>query len=301
MTATKFKAKIKNFIICWAILGMPGINLAQGPPIHTDTPIMLGVQGRGLRTFAKIIRQTTHAQGDVTLENEQKATLWITPVAVPYNFLNDRIQLGILLPFLNLQVTSQFREVSSSGLGDIQLFFKYLILQHDRKNETIRVASKIGMKLPTGDETKVPPLGTGSTDFFITSVAAWIKDRAGVYLEGIYRFNTSHESLDYGNSFSYNLAFGFRLLPAVYETYPARQLNGFVEINGTTSNKNKLRNTKLNDSGGTVIFFSPGLQYIGGRRWLIETSLQIPLVKDLNGTQLASDWTVLLGSRILIF
>ncbi len=33
--------------------------MAQGPPINTDTPIMLGVQGRGVRTFVKIIRRDT--------------------------------------------------------------------------------------------------------------------------------------------------------------------------------------------------------------------------------------------------
>ncbi len=63
----------------------------------------------------------------------------------------------------------------------------------------------------------------------------------GRLLEGIYNLHTSHNQVDFGNSFSYNLAFGYRLLPAVYETYPSPQLNGFVEINGTARPSRKFK------------------------------------------------------------
>ncbi|RMF60289.1 MAG: transporter, partial [Calditrichaeota bacterium] len=49
------------------------------------------------------------------------------------------------------------------------------------------------------------------------------------------------------------------------------------------------------------IFLSPGLQYVGGRRWLIEASVQFPIVNEPNGTQLGTDWTVSLGTRVLLF
>lgn len=83
---------------------------AQGPPINTDTPIMLGLEGRGVRTFAK-----------------------------------------------------------------------YLLDQRDRKLETFRVASKVTIKLPSGDENKSPSLGSGSTDYAFSTVAGWIKNRIGLY------------------------------------------------------------------------------------------------------------------------
>ncbi|MFQ5824899.1 MAG: hypothetical protein ACE5JB_12650, partial [bacterium] len=132
-------------------------------------------------------------------------------------------------------------------------------------------------------------------------VAGWIEGRVGVYLEGIYNLNTSKGPVDFGNSVSYNFAFGYRLLPAVYEMYPSPQLNGFLEINGTTMYKNTINAQKVNDSGGTTIFLSPGLQYVGGRRWLVEATVQIPIMTEPNGTQLATDWTVSFGTRILIF
>ena len=278
-------------------------SFAQGPPINTDTPIMLGLQGRGLRAFGKIIRKATLLKdGDEIADPlEQRVTVWITPVAVPYNLFKDKFQLGVIIPFMKVDLNTSGKDISSSGIGDLRLFAKYLVYQYDRKNKTIRVASKAGVKLPTGAEKDVPALGTGSTDFFFTTVAGWVEGRVGVYLEGIYNLNTSKGSVDFGNSFSYNLAFGYRLLPAVYEIYPSPQLNAYLEINGTTAAKSEVNGVTNENSGGTTIFLSPGIQYVGGRRWLIEASLQYPIVNEPNGTQLGTDWTVSFGARILIF
>ncbi|NIR47926.1 transporter, partial [candidate division KSB1 bacterium] len=222
-------------------------------------------------------------------------------IAVPYNLFSDKFQVAVIAPFLNVNFDSRNQNFSSFGIGDMRLFAKYLVYQFDRKNETIRVASKAGIKLPTGNEKESPPLGTGSTDYFFTTVAAWIKKRIGIYLEGIYNLNTSKGRVDFGNSVAYNLAFGYRLLPAIYETYPSPQLNAFLEINGTTTDTNSISGQEVKDLGGTIIFLSPGIQYVGGRRWLLEASVQIPVVNKPNGTRLATDWTASFGTRILLF
>ena len=276
---------------------------AQGPPINTDTPIMLGLEGGGIRTFAKFVRRTTLLQdGDeIPDDMDRQVTVRVTPIAIPYNLFSDRFQMGVIVPFVDVDFESTVQDMSSFGIGDMRVFAKYLLYQRDRKKETFRIASKAGVKFPTGDENKMPALGSGSTDYFFSTVAGWIKDRSGIYLEGIYNLNTSHNQVDFGNSFAYNLAFGYRLLPAVYETYPSPQLNGFLEINGTTTAKSEVNGVTNEDSGGTTIFLSPGLQFVGGRRWLVEASLQIPIVNEPNGTQLATDWTLSIGTRILLF
>ncbi len=277
--------------------------LAQGPPINTDTPIMLGLEGSGIRAFAKFVRKATLLQDGKEIADalDRDVTVRITPLAVPYNLLSDRFQVGVVIPFMNIDLDSRLQDISSTGIGDVSIFAKYLLYQHDRKLETFRVGVKATIKLPSGDENTSPALGTGSTDYAFSMVAGWLKNRVGVYWEGIYSQNTSHGQTDFGNSFAYNLAFGYRLLPTVYETYPSPQLNGFLEINGTTAGRNKVNGEEIADSGGTTVFLSPGLQYVGGRRWLIEASFQYPAINEPNGTQLATDWTVSVGTRILIF
>jgi len=278
--------------------------LAQGPPINTDTPIMLGVSGGGVRSFGKITRKATLLRDGKEIANisDRSVTSWVTPLAIPYNLYSDKFQIGVILPYVNIDLDDKMTgDVSSSGIGDIKLSAKYLVYQLDRKNKTVRVASKVGVKFPTGDEDTQPSLGKGSTDYFFSTVAGWVEKRVGVYIEGIYNVNTSRDSLDFGNSFTYNLALGYRLLPAVYETYPSPQINGYLELNGTTVAKSEVNGAKDDNSGGTTLFLSPGLQYVGGRGWLVETSFQYPFVNEPNGTQLAVDWTLSFGARVLIF
>ena len=102
---------------------------AQGPPINTDTPIMLGLQGRGIRTFGKIIRKATLLKdGDEIADPlEQRVTVWITPVAVPYNLFKDKFQLGVIIPFMKVDLNTSGKDISSSGIGDLRVFAKYLV------------------------------------------------------------------------------------------------------------------------------------------------------------------------------
>ena len=293
---------IKVVLSCAILLPLTDA-LAQGPPINTDTPIMLGVSGGGVRSFGKITRKATLLRDGKEIADtlDRSVTSWVTPVAIPYNLYSDKLQIGVILPYVNIALDKTTGDISSSGIGDIKVSAKYLVYQLDRKNKTVRVASKAGVKLPTGNEDTQPALGTGSTDYFISTVAGWIEKRVGMYIEGIYNVNTSRDSLDFGNSFSYNLALGYRLLPAVYETYPSPQINGYLELNGTTVAKKEVNGAKVDNSGGTILLLSPGLQYIGGRGWLVETSFQYPIINEPNGTQLATDWTLSFGTRVLVF
>jgi len=276
---------------------------AQGPPIHTDTPIMLGLAGRGVRTFAKVISRERLIDDGETIDNpdRREVTVIQVPVVVPYNLFSERVQVGIIAPFANVDARTVMTSRSSSGLADVRVFGKYLLYQRDGLNETFRVATKAGVKFPSGDGSKIPPLGTDSTDAFMTVVAGWVRGRTGIYGEGIYNINTSNDSIEIGDSVAYNLAFGFRVSPADYGVYPARQLNLFMELNGTTHTRSARAGARIEDSGGTLLLLSPGLQYVGGRNWLVEGSVQVPIVDETNGRQLATSWTTLVGIRVLLF
>ncbi len=44
------------------------------------------------------------------------------------------------------------------------------------------------------------------------------------------------------------------------------------------------------NSGGNLIFVSPGVRGVFGGRWAAAISVGIPIVQDLNGTQSESEW-----------
>ena len=277
--------------------------LAQGPPIVTDTPIMLGLEGRGLRTFVKYIylgRQPNLGyEDDVTVI--PRVLVRITPVVIPYNLFSDRFQLGVILPLMRIRRTEIAKQRISSGIGDVRLFVKYMLLQWDRHQETLRLAAKATVKLATGATDAVPALGSGSTDFLVSTVAGWIKKRVGLYAEGIYQFSGEFGQLAYGDMMAANLALGYRLLPAIYRRYPTPQLNGFVEINATFTKRSRMNGAVIHNTGGTLVLISPGLQYVGGRRWLVEASWQWPIIHHPKGLQPVMSWQFLLGTRILLF
>jgi hypothetical protein len=275
---------------------------AQGPPIHTDTPIMLGIQGRGARTFLRVVRKDKLLRDgeEIPDPRNRTTTSHLTPLAVPYN-LATTFQVGVLIPFLTRNLESTAGDQSNTGLGDVSVFAKKLIVQVDRKQETFRVAVKGIVKFPTGDRDSTPALGTGSFDFGATTVAGWIKGRWGLYGEGIYFHNTSSGDVDHGDRFGYNAAVGFRALPVIYERYPSPQLNVYLELNGTIQGRTEIGGAENPDSGGAELLLAPGLQFVGGRRWLVEGSVQVPIMNDPNGTQLATAWTATIGARVLLF
>ncbi len=274
------------------ILLMPfSYTLAQGPPINTDSPILLGISGAGVRSFVKVIKKSSQ---------DEDLTVTVLPVVIPYN-VTTRLLVGSVFPYFNKELDTNTGSISSSGFGDTKLFAKYVVHQIDKRQETIRFVVKSSVTLPTGDEDAEPILGDGTTDYSLGVVAGWIKPRVALETEAVYSLNTSRRGMNYGDSFIYNLALGYRLSPAVYERYPSPRVNVYLELNGLTTKRDELKGLSLENSGGTTLLLSPGIQYVGGRKWLVEGSIQFPIVENLNESQLETDIIASLGLRILLF
>ena len=246
-----------------------------------------------MRTFAKVVRVSNGRL-------DAKATTTLLPFAIPYNATKDAV-VGVVVPTVFKEMQQGVGTTSSSGLGDISLFAKYVVFQVDGHQQTFRLAPKVVVKLPTGDETEAPALGTGSTDVSIGGVAAWLKGRTGVYSDWLYHVSGTANGRAFGNGLIYNAAFAYRLQPAVYKTYPTRQTNVFLEFNGSWRDHDRLDGQTVADSGGHVILIAPGIQYIPLSRLLVEASLQMPMLVNLGGRQMEPDWAASLGARFLLY
>tara|TARA_R110001592_G_scaffold15702_1_gene67990 strand:- start:1891 stop:2157 length:267 start_codon:yes stop_codon:yes gene_type:complete len=66
---------------------------AQGSPIFTETPILLGLDGGGMRTFGRLIVK-------------ENATVYVQPLAIPYN-LGSKTQIGIVGRFIKINRTNR--------------------------------------------------------------------------------------------------------------------------------------------------------------------------------------------------
>ncbi|MCH7765263.1 MAG: hypothetical protein IH916_01745, partial [Acidobacteria bacterium] len=56
---------------------------------------------------------------------------------------------------------------------------------------------------------------------------------------------------------------------------------------------------KLPDTGGNLVFLSPGIEFMASNRVVLEFSSPIPVGRDLNGSQLKPTSSFILGIRWL--
>jgi len=238
---------------------------AQGPPITTETPVMLGLEGNGIRTFGKFI-------------SKENATIYVQPIAVPYN-ITSKFQVGGIFPFK--LVTPKGAE-TTAGFADMTVFAKYQLYKKDGKAKTFRVLGMVKQTFPTGKTSSSPAIGSGLSQTYIGLVIGKLTTKQGLYADFGYNITNKNAS----DSFLYNVSLGLPLLP---HKYPQKQLNSYLEFNG-----NYVFDPKVH-----TLFIAPGLQFIPGRRILFETSFQIPIVQN-NITTNKTKYMVLLGTRFLL-
>ncbi|PCJ91225.1 MAG: hypothetical protein COA50_16650 [Flavobacteriaceae bacterium] len=237
---------------------------AQGPPITTETPIMLGLDGSGIRTFGKYI-------------SKKNTNIYVQPIGIPYN-ITPKFQVGGTFPFKF--VTPNGAE-TTGGLSDIAIFTKYQLYKKDGTAKTFRVLAHIKQSFPTGKTSSLPMIGSGIYQTYVGLIIGKISSVIGIYGDFGYNITSNNAS----DNFLYNFSIGVPLLP---QKYPQRQINTFLEFNG-----NYLIAPKEH-----TFLISPGLQFIPGRRILFETSFQVPIVQN-NITTNKINYMILLGTRFL--
>lgn len=261
------KKKLKSyFILSLLTLVLCHEAEAQGPPIFTETPLMLGLEGGGIRTFGKYI-------------SKENVTVYMHPIAVPYG-ITSKWQVGWIVPLVNIAPKGMD---SRFGLGDVKVFTKFQVHQKDGKGKTFRTLLKLTESIPSGNTTDAPALGSGASQIAMGVVSGYITTKYGIYTEVAYNL-TSNRLPD---NLIYNVALGYPLLP---QKYPPKQINLFLELNGNF----------ITDISSNSLFISPGVQYIVGKRLLFETGIQLPLTEEVDDTQ-KTNFMYTLGTRVLIF
>ena len=263
-------------------------------PIFGASPRTQFFLGTAVRSFG--LFQKSEGGG-----NELNA--WTVPAIFSYALVTDAT-LTLTVPYINKQLETPGVIFNASGIGDISLIGKYRFYRRDLPFGRDQFALIGGLEFPSGSTSegpgiKVAPalqLGSGGVDG-IVGVAAGTTRRS-YSIEGSLRGKINSEAKDFqfGNALLYDLYLAYQTYPE-WPTPPA-QLNFSVEFNGRTSADNEVEGRKV-DTGGTVLFISPGVQYIVNTNLLFETGVQIPIVNDFPSGRLEPDFTVLFGFRFI--
>ncbi len=202
---------------------------------------------------------------------------------------------------------------SSSGFGDAVLLGQY----STPLVNAAELALLFGVKAPTGDihvkdadgerfETEMQP-GSGSWDFLVGTAVSKSTENLGYHAAIFYsRTTEGAQSTEIGDALSYGVAVTYS--PHSHGNHAHGEThhhhdnapvgwNFMVELHGETRDKKRISGHVEGNTGGTLVFLSPGIRAtIGGVN--ASLSLGLPVISNLNGEQTDADYRIVAGMSL---
>ncbi len=284
------------------LCGWTGTTLAAPVTFNTALPV-----GKGEFVFREqfVFARASEASGSATQDRDVFAALSV----LGYGGNGDLALFGVL-PYLDkqLEVSANGQRISreSSGFGDLTLFGRYTVFRDDVPGRTFHIAPFVGLKIPTGEDDerdqlgRLPQplqLGSGSWDPFIGIVGTYQTLDFEVDAQLSFQANTEANDFEFGDVARLDGSLQYRLWPRNLGEGVPSFLYAVLEANLIYQDRNRINGIEDPDSGGTLLFLTPGLQYVT-RRWIAEGVVQLPAMQNLNGTALEDDYIVRAGFRV---
>ena len=271
------------------------------------------LNGLGFRTFASVseMRLEPEDPGDGASVLRRR----VMPLSIVYG-VRPRVSIVAVLPFVDTTLTApgpagSLQVGGDAGLGDALFLTKWRIFGRDRSRGTFRLAVEGGIKAPTGSTALrddagsrlAPPLqrGSGSWDPTVALMATYAPGagRARWIFSGDvgYIATTEANGFEFGDGVAFDGMVKYRVHPA---RYPGRDTFLLVELNGRWQDRAMGQGAVVADSGGHVVYLSPGVQVLLRQNVILEGGVQWPIRRRFRGAQLEPQFTVLIGARYII-
>jgi len=298
----------KNLTLAICFLVVPASIV--GAPINVDSALTVA---KGLSIFRAQIRFTRKSgdpsPSDRIVEVTKLSTLLLHGITARFIVIES---LPLFSKKLTLTPQPQGERIvrESAGFGDLTVLGKYRFFTRDKPGQTTRASVVAGLKFPTGRSDKkdiiglIPPpiqSGTGSWDFpfgLLFSSASTQRELDIVFRAKINRTNDA--GFKFGNIFLHDLAYQHRISTHKDAKKPQSVpsfLYAVIEANGKLAQKNKNNDVVDDNTGGYLLFISPGILYVS-TRFALEASIQIPTIQNLNGEQPKTRFSLVAGIRV---
>lgn len=175
---------------------------------------------------------------------------------------------------------------TAGGIGDAELTAVWMHNIVRNEGQFYNGGFSFGLKMPTGrnklqragermDEHLQP--GTGAWDWQIGLALARVTCSSVIFTSAYYRINgTNNFHYHYGNAWLVNFGTQKDLIS---------RLTGSLQLNGRYSNRDRDDQILANNTGGTLLYLSPGLHLNLAGSAGISMALQIPVYHKLFGNQ----------------
>ena len=215
--------------------------------------------------------------------------------------ITDNLSVTVQVPYVDIN-TRQVEEEEfigqherSNDIGDIITFGKYRFY-----NKLFGATAILGIKAPTGKTDKRDKLGnrfepeeqpgTGSTDWIFGM--ALNKGLGRFTIDGsiLYQLKgTGSQDYEFGDIVRVNIDGAYTVKER--GSYPGLEL--LAGINAQFAGKDHQNAEEIRDTGGTTIFFSPGLSSQITENISSSISVPLPILQNLGGNHQEVDYLVL--------
>ncbi|MFQ5455511.1 MAG: transporter [Nitrospirota bacterium] len=206
--------------------------------------------------------------------------------AVDYEIIfgiTEDISLTARLPYI---IEKRDNAKTSQGIGEAAFRGKYQVYKKDRLGAQDKVALIYGLKIPTGDKDKTPPLGSGSFDHIFGISLGHESTTLYGFATGRYLLNSSSDNKDKGDRVIIDIAFGFRPWLRPYRSWDFVLL---IENSYIVSYKDEINGIREKGSGGEELFSGPTFLW-SIRNLMVKGGIQFSIWEDLNGNQDETDF-----------
>ena len=297
-------------ILAAATLGFGSALAAAGPQLASAGPITffttLPVSTGGL--FLMDI--TNPATTTVTSPSGHGDGLALSEILDIGYGVTPKLQLFALIPwFVHKSLTDTAPNGSransgSNGFGDTLFLARYTLIGFEHAESALRIAPIMGLKTPTvvSDTgfSKIPrPLqpGSGTWDPLAGLTLVWQTVDWEFDADAGYRVNTTADHFRFGNEVFADGSVQYRLWPFQIGAGNSGFIYATLDSNFLGQGKNRVNGRADPNSGGSLWFVDPGIQYVT-ERYALKAAAQLPTLEALNGGAPQPDYGVFVCVRL---
>ena len=271
-------------------------------PIRVTSPGLTVFKGGAITPRLYLIRQHL---GTLKVNRQMvDVSLSYTP--------SPRVQLEAEVPISRTSFHDANQSGSGVGLANITAWAKYRFFRQVKTYGDRQAAARFGLELPTGkkeapDQTQInvpafvrqqltPVNGGLSPHFDLAFSQAGGRIIFGGNAEAIFR--SERDGFRMGHEQRLNSDLEYVLLPRDYKK-PGGELFLILETTFVHRGTGRLNSAPVAGSKATEYYLAPGLQYAARPQFVVEGSVQFPVVRNTGPATLRTDVNVLLGVKYL--
>jgi hypothetical protein len=271
-------------------------------PIRVTSPGLTVFKGGAITPRLYLIRQHL---GTLKV-NRQMVDVSLSYTPSPH------LQLEAEVPISRTSFHDANESGSGVGLGNVTGWAKYRFFRQVKTYGDRQAAARFGLELPTGKkdapsqtQINVPafarqqltPINGGlSPHFDLAYSQAGGRFIFGGNAEAVFR--TERDGFRLGHEQRLNTDLEYVLLPREYKK-PGGELFLILETTFVHRGTGRLNSASVAGSKATEYYLAPGLQYAARPQFVVEGSVQFPVVRNTGPMTLRTDVNVLLGVKYL--